>query len=399
MAAWCPRCDEVRPAGKGGASGGYCPECGAELADLERPRATGTASRPAADPAADAVFPVSLQPPRSRLRAALLVTALALSGLGYVAGHAGGPRSGSGTRGGGAAAATTASTQARSFQGPFQGPGRRGQQAAVTQPERRLLGWHASTGGANLTLDAIARSSDQNDTNSDATAVLTIRVDGLPAGQHLLGLQGLELLDAGGGVYATPAVATIGRQRGVPAHPDESGSAPGAYLVSLGPAPSTATLATVRVQALIVSRPPNVTVRLGNLPPGAGQSATLQALPEGLHDHLQVPLEVAPDLGRNAATVELSAVFVSASRAVLAATVDLNGTGNFSGQEAVVAFTTGLLAGGREVCARTDLFSASQSEIPSITLDCPASLTSAAQLSATFGSATTTVAFPRTITR
>src|SRR6266516_5716204 len=399
MAAWCPRCDELRPGDGRGASLSRCPECGAALADLARPRPGGRAA--AADPAADAAFPVSLQPPRSRLRAALLVTALALSGLGYVAGHAGGPGSGPGSgarAGAGAASSTTASTSTSTLPGPLQGPGRRDQEL-IPQPERRVLGWHASDGRATLTLESIARSGAQNDTNSDATAVLTVRVDELPAGQHLLGLQGLELLDAGGGVYATPVVASIGRQRGVTANLDESGSGPGRYLVSLGPAPSTATLATVRVRALIVSRPPDVAVPLGSVPPGAGPSAALQALPEGLHDNLQVPLEVAPDLGRNAATVELSAAFVSAHRAVLVATVDLNGTGNFSGQEAVVVFTSGLVADGREVCARTDVFSASQSEIPSITLDCPASLTAAARLSATFGSATSTVAFQRTITR
>ncbi len=394
MSAWCPRCDELRsgfeagfrPESEPGPGPGRCPECGAELAELERPRARLPAPDPEA--AADPAFPVSLQPPRSRLRAALLVTAVALSGLGYVAGHAGGQPA----RAAGASATTSTTTSGRTFEQPLQ---RRGQPAP--RIERRPLGWHASAGGVTLTLDAVARTADQADPSSDATAVLIVRVAGLSGGQHLLGLQGLELLDAGGGVFAAPAVASIGRQRGVAANTDDT--APGTYLVSLGPAPSPATLAKVQLQALIVSQPPRVTAPLGSVPPGADRSATLQALPQGSGDQVQLPLERAANIGRDSATVELSAAFVSAHRAVLVVTADFNGSGAFASEQDVVPFTVALLADGREVCGRSDEFGASQSDVPSVTLDCATSLSAGTKLSAAFGAATATVAFPRAMTR
>jgi hypothetical protein len=337
---------------------------------------------------------VSLQPPRSRLRAALLVTALALSGLGYLAGHAGAPGAASHAAGA-ATTTTTPAPPARGFAFPLRGR----VQQLIPQAERRALGWHASDGPVSLTLASIARSSDPNDTSGDATAALTVRVDGLPAGERLLGLQGLVLLDAGGGVYATPRVVDIGRQRGVPAFAGQSGAPPGSYLVELGPAPSVATLAKVQVQALIVSRPPATSVPLDSVPPSATHSATLQALPQGDRDAVDVPLELSPAFGRDSAAVELSAAFVSAHRAVLIAAVDYSGSGAFADQEAVVPFTIALVADGREICSRTDMLSGSHPANPSVTLDCPADFTAAARLGAVFGSATAMVAFPRTITR
>lgn len=392
MAAWCPRCDELRPSPGPGAEAarGRCPECGAELANLERPRPRG-AGASGTEPADGAAAPVSLQPPRSRLRAALLVTALALSGLGYVAGHAGGPHAPS--RSAAAATTTTTAPPPPSFGFRFRGR----EQQLAPPPEERRLGWRARSGQVTLTLESISRSSDPNDPGADANAVLVMRVDGLPAGEQLLGLQGLELFDAGGGVYATPPLNSIGRQRGVAANPEGGGAAPGRYLVALGPAPSVGTLASVRVGALIVSRPPSARVPLGPVPPGAAQSATLQALPQGSRDIREVPLELDPELGDSAATVELSAAFVSARRVVLVVTVEINANGTFAAERALVPFTIGLSAGGGELCSRTDVFSASQGANPSVTLDCPVSLTAPTQLSATIGSGTALVVVSRAL--
>jgi hypothetical protein len=68
MRSWCPRCDAVRPGET------TCPVCGTPLATLQAPPPPAAPDAP--PPAEEPVQP----PAPSRLRVALLVTALVLGG-------------------------------------------------------------------------------------------------------------------------------------------------------------------------------------------------------------------------------------------------------------------------------------------------------------------------------
>ncbi len=192
MRGWCPRCDAVREAE------GTCPECQAPLVELdERP------VRPAARPAEEAATEVSAvaeAPPRGRLRVALAVAALVLVGLAFVAGRGTGGSAASAQR---SASATTQTTTP---------------QAVELQ---RQLGWRSKPSNG-VRVEAVSLSRIPSDTvngdvqTSDNAGSLTLRVDGLANGQRLLGITGLHLVDAGGGVFAEPDSRQIGGVEAVP---------------------------------------------------------------------------------------------------------------------------------------------------------------------------------------
>lgn len=315
MRAWCPRCDAVRPGET------TCPVCGTPLATLQE-------SRPAPEPDAPPPVDEPAQPPApSRLRVALLVTALVLGGLAFVAG-----RSGARQAVPAAPAATTPAT--------------------TTTPEAgdnlRQLGWRAEpTRGLTVTAVSIRRIVTPE---RETSAELTLRVEGLRPGQRLFALRGLRLLDLGGGVFSAPEEEPIGDQVGTPAAPTED---PATYTVLTAPAPRLQSLARVEVGGLIVVRPRTATIGLDvGLPwparpplraadPGSRDEATVTVPGGSVADQDQrLPLRVAAVLvGGGRAVVALDAREVSkVFQALPGGTLPLSAE---------------LRAGSRVLCSRT----------------------------------------------
>jgi len=309
VSAWCPRCDAVRP---GQAT---CPACGTPLAALEAPRPPAEAELP--PPADDQ--PVRRAAP-SRLRVALLVAVVVLGGLAFVAGR-------SGARPAPAAAPAT-TTPATTTPDP--------------EADLRQLGWRAR-GRRDLAVTAVSiRRFVTRD--RETAAELTLRVDGLQPGQELFALQGLRLLDLGGGVFSTPEEEPIGNQPGTPATPTGE---PATYTVVTAPAPRLDSLAAIEVGALVVVRPRSERI---DLDVGGAWPARrpLRAVAPGPRDAVTVP---DGSLGQGQGLpIRLAAVLVGAGRAVVAldareAFADIPGRN--------LPLTAELRAGDRVLCSRT----------------------------------------------
>jgi hypothetical protein len=316
MRAWCPRCDAVRPGET------TCPVCGTPLAALQQSRP----APPAAPPPVDASAPPAAP---SRLRVALAVTVLVLGGLAFVAGRSGARQA--------APAAPATTTPATS-----------------TTPEAgdnlRELGWRAAPGrGPTLTAVSIRRIVTPE---RETSAELTLRAEGLPPGQRLFALQGLRLLDLGGGVFSAPEEEPIGDQVGTPVAPTDD---PTTYVVLTAPAPRLQSLARIEVDGLIVVRPRAATIGLDVGVPWPARPP-LRAADPGSRDELTVtiPGGSATDQERRL-PVRVAAVLVGGGRAVV--TLDARDL-----SEAFQAFPGGSLplsaelrAGGRALCDRTVL--------------------------------------------
>jgi hypothetical protein len=213
MTRWCPRCDAVRDAQE------TCPSCGTPLADL-----SGARPRPA-----EAAAPTEPHPPPgpgpSRTRAALALAVVVLAGLAFLAGRAGGldqGRGGSGT----SAGATASSTPAKAPIG------------------RRGLDWSARHGGTTVTAVAVQRVGNQG------ASQLELRIDGLARGQEVLGLGGLTLRDAQGGLFASPDETRMGLTSAVPVSTGRDHT----YLVDLGPTPELGALRRIDVDELVMGK-------------------------------------------------------------------------------------------------------------------------------------------------
>jgi hypothetical protein len=308
VSAWCPRCDAVRP---GQAA---CPACGTPLAALEAPRPATT------EP--EVPTPTDDQPtqPPPRLRVALLVAVVALGGLAFVAGRSGARPA--------PPAATPTTTPATTTPDP--------------EANLRELGWRAR-GRRDLAVTAISiRRFVTRD--RETAAELTLRVDGLRRGQELFALQGLRLLDLGGGVFSTPEEAPIGNQSGTPATP---AGGPATYTVLTAPAPRLDSLARIEVGGLIVVRPRSERIDLdvgGTWPAGR----PLRAVAPGPRDAVTVP-DGSPGQGQGL-PVRLAAVMVGAGRAVVALDAR-EALGDMPGRN--LPLTAELRAGGRVLCSRT----------------------------------------------
>jgi hypothetical protein len=314
MRAWCPRCDAVRPGET------TCPVCGTPLATLQE-------SRPAPQPDAP---PVEAPPPPaapSRLRVALLVTALVLGGLAFVAG-----RSGARQAAPAAPAATTPTTT------PEAGD------------DLRELGWRAAGGrGPALTAVAIRRIVTPD---RETSAELTLRVEGLPPGQRLFALRGLRLLDLGGGVFSAPEEEPIGDQVGTPVAPTGD---PGSYTVVTAPAPRLQSLARVEVDGLIVVRPRAAAIGLDVGVPWPSRPP-LRAADPGSRDQVIVAVPDPSAAGQSRRLpVRVAAVLVGGGRAVV--TLDARDLSSvfqaFPGGS--LPLSAELRAGGRVLCDRTVL--------------------------------------------
>jgi hypothetical protein len=330
MRAWCPRCDAVHPGET------TCPTCGTPLATLGEPRPT---------PAPDAPPPPDqpLRPPApSRLRVALGVTVLVLGGLAFVAGRSGARPA--------APAASATTTPATSTPEP--------------DDNLRQLGWRAGpTRGVTVTAVSVRRIV----TPDRATgAELSLRVEGLRPGQHLLALRGLRLLDLGGGVFSIPEEAPIGGQAGTPAMPTAD---PATYTVLTAPAPRLQSLAKVEIDGLIVIRPRTASIELdvgGRWP----ARPPLRAVDPGTRDALTVTAPEGSVLGGDGRLpLRVAAVLVGAGRAVVA----------LDAREALqevpglaVPLSAELRAGNRALCSRTVvLHSGDVQSMAGMVLSCP----------------------------
>jgi hypothetical protein len=309
MTSWCPRCDAVRDGRE------TCPSCGTPLADL-----SGGRRRPAevVAPPAEPVPPAGPGP--SRARAALALAVVVLAGLAFLAGRAGGLDQPAGSSDN-PAGVTASSTPAKAAVG------------------RRDLGWSARRGGATVTAVAVERVGDED------ASQLDLRVDGLPRGQEVLGLGGLALRDAQGGLFASPDEIRMGLVSAVPvgAGPD------GTYLVALGPTPELDALRRIDVGELVVGKTSGASVTIDTPRPWPS-GAKRRVIDPG-------PRATARVTVRNGIPVrldlEVTGAFVGGGRADVVVLVkpaspdqDLRGPLPVSAQ---------LRAGGRVLCGRTKL--------------------------------------------
>jgi hypothetical protein len=310
MRAWCPRCDAVRPGET------VCPTCATPLTTLE----VATAARPGPlpePPAPEASDP----PPPSRLRIALAAATLVVAGLAFVAGR------------GAARPAAPAAT-------PDQAT------TTATEPgaDARQLGWSARHGTVTLTaVEASRFATDERET----VASISVRVQGLPAGQRLLALRGVRLLDTGGGVFSTVDHRQLGRSDGgAPVLPSEHD--PDTYTLVTGPAPRLSSLARIELAGLVVGRPRDQTIELDTSGPWPAQGP-LRAVDPGPHD------AVLADLGFTAVRgvtqqLRLTSAFVGGGRAVVVVDAEPQFRGP-SGDG--LPLTAELRAGDRVLCERT----------------------------------------------
>jgi hypothetical protein len=331
MSAWCPRCDAVRP------GGAVCPVCGTPLA------AVGGSARP--DPRPELPPPAEAPTPPaapSRLRIALTAATLVVAGLAFVAGRSV------------ARPAPPAVTAAPATSTTAPEPG----------ADARELGWAARRGKVTVTaVDAIRFATDRRET----VAVIGFRVQGLAAGQRLLALRGLRLLDSGGGVFSTVEHRQFAREGGVSVQPDER--EPGTYSVITGPAPRLSSLARIELTGLLVDQARDHAIELDTAGPWPA-GPPLRAVDPGARDGVQADLGFERTEGITL-NLRVTSAFVGAGRAVVV--VDA-----FSGFQGVpgesLPLSAELRAGGRVLCARTLLLGRDGGQMgdQGIVLGCPA---------------------------
>ena len=315
MRTWCPRCDAVRPGET------TCPVCGTPLATLQ-------AAPPPAEPDAPPPPEEPVQPPApSRLRVALLVTALVLGGLAFVAGRSGARPE--------APAAPATTTQATTT-------------TRAPDEDLRQLGWGGRPSrGVTVTAVAIRRIVTPD---RETSAELTLRVEGLRSDQRLFAFRELRLFDLGGGVFSTPEEEAIGDQTGTPATPTGD---PATYKVITAPAPRLRSLAKVEVGGLIVLRPRSATAELDVRGPWPARPP-LRAVDPGSRDQLMVTVPQAPDVTRRV-PIRLAGVLVGGGRAVVA----LDAREAFRNSPlagGTLPLGAELRAGGQVLCSRTVVF-------------------------------------------
>ena len=322
MRAWCPRCDVVRPGQT------TCPACGTPLAILQEPQPPSTPDAADAPAAADQPAPPPKAP--SRLRVALLVTVVVLAGLAFVAG-----RSGARPAPPAAPATTTPPTTT----------------AAAAGDDLRELGWRSGPRrGITITAVSVRRLATPD---RETSALLTLRVQGLPPGQRLFAFRGLRLLDVGGGVFSTPEEEPIGDQVGTPVGSTQD---PDTYMVLTAPAPRLQSLASVEVGGLLVVRPPTATI---GVDVGASWPARppLRSAGPGSADRLTVTVPGGSLSDRDLELpVRLAAVLVGGGRAVVALdTRELSSALEAYPGTGTLPLGAELRAGRRVLCSRTVL--------------------------------------------
>ncbi len=363
MTVWCPRCDAVREPGR------TCPVCGTALEVLG-----ATPPPPAPDDLAVEPEPAPPAAPRSRLRLALVVATVAVAGLAFLAGK------------GSATPPPPASPR------PTAAPPPTAERPAL----QRQLGWTArSRGGLTVTAVALYRAADGD---PDVGGRLVLRVSGLPPGDELLGLRGLELTDLGGGAFATPpgfwpGGGELDRPGDVAVFRD---GPPGTYGVGLGVLPDLGQLASVRIDALRVSAKPAGRVALADRPAAATSGRPRPLAPSGAG---QVEVRLPAGFGADTATLRLrvASAFVGGGKADVV--VGITGASLDAGPpDRLVAVTARLLAGGRLLCARTVRYRPDDlGADPAFVLSCPSA--PATGLSVDLGAGTATLPLSRPLLR
>ena len=331
MRAWCPRCDAVRPGETA------CPVCGTALATLED---AGPADHPPElAPPTEAPAP---PPGRSRLRIALAAATLVVAGLAFVAG-----RSFAGTAAPAAGAGPATSTTA----------------APEPGADQRKLGWKARAGNVTITaVEARRQATERRET----IAAVTFRIQGVPAGQRVLALRGLRLLDSGGGVYATVDQRQFGREGGVPVQAVDADS--GTYVLLTGPAPRLSSLARIELTAVVAIRPREQAVTIDTSAPWP-TGPRMRAVDPGDDD------SVADTLGfTRVQGVQLELRVTSAFVRDGLAVVVIDASSGFRGVPGeLLPLGAELRAGGRVVCTRSSLLGEDpgQESVQGIVLSCP----------------------------
>jgi hypothetical protein len=332
MRAWCPRCDAVRPGET------TCPVCATPLATLDD---TAPGDRPAnltPPPPAEDVAP----PPRPpRLRVALAAATLVVAGLAFVAG--------------------------RSLARPAPPAAAPAPATSTTAPEpgadRRTLGWSARAGGLSITAASAVRVTNEQ---RETVAAITFRVQGVPDGQRVLALRGLQLLDSGGGVYASVDQQQLGREGGTPVEPVED--RPGTYLLVTGPAPRLSSLARIELAGVVAVHPRDQTITLDTSkawPPGP----QMQVVDPGPRDSVGVDLGVAQVQGADL-RLQVTSAFVRNGQAL----VVIDASSGFRGVPGeLLPLGAELRAGDRVLCSRTSLLGENpgQQSAQGIVLSCP----------------------------
>jgi hypothetical protein len=330
MRAWCPRCDAVRP---GETS---CPVCATPLATL----VDAAPGRPRAEPPAPEQGPAPPAPP-SRLRLALTAATLVVAGLAFVAG--------------------------RSIVRPAPPAAPTPQATTTTAPEpgadRRQLGWTATAGGLTVTaVEARRQATERRET----VAVLTFRVQGVPADQRVLALRGLRLLDSGGGVFATVEERQFGREGGAPLLPVDG--AAGTYRIVTGPAPRLSSLARMELAAVVTSRPRDRTIELDTSGPWPA-GPEMRAVDPGPNDTVQVDGGFVRIQGIQL-QLQVTSAFVRDGLAMVA----VDATSSFRGIPGeAMPLGAELRAGDQVLCSRSLLLGEdlSQQALQGIVLSCP----------------------------
>jgi hypothetical protein len=334
LSGWCPRCDALRE----GAT--TCPACHTPLTRLDPARPVAGDLRPDQPEPPPPTAPA----PPPRIRAALVVAAVVVAGIAFVAGRAGG----AGARSQAAPTTVAPTTTARPEPGQ----------------QRRPLGWTVTRSGVTLTAVSVER--DQQDRDEDSVGRLTLRIAGLAPGQRVLALTGLRLRDASRGLYASPDQSFLGGTRG---YETQTLDVAGTYEVPLGPIPPPSQLDTIEVGGLLLGstdagsirldapgpwpdRPPLRPVRL------AQDTVVVDPRPGGQIDS---PL-----------LLEVTAAFVGAGRAT--AVVGIKPTRAGDNVAGILPVTAELRANRRTICQRTEALSGAQAPPgPGILLSCPAS--------------------------
>ena len=330
MRAWCPRCDAVRP----GATA--CPVCDTPLAELDD--AARGERWPDLPPPAEGPAP---PPPRSRRRLALAAATLVVAGLAFVAGR-------SIARPAAPAATATPAT-------------------STTTPEpdadRRQLGWTARAGGVAITaLQARRLATERRET----IAAITFRIRGVPAGQRVLALRGLRLLDSGGGVFATVDQRQFGSEGGAPVEAADGDA--GTYQVLTGPAPRLSSLARIELTSVVAVQPRDQTITIDTSDPWPAGPRMRAVAPSGRD-------AVEDDRGTEGVPfgefeIRVTSAFVRDGLAV----VVIDASTGFRGVPGeFLALGAELRAGRRVLCARSSLLGedSSQQSVQGLVLSCP----------------------------